>query len=97
MYNTPKGVMYFPENTKVIKTINSNWKELYESFIESPINNSSDKTMDDWFNEYGEKYGEEFESGLRNSLYDQLQRIYPNGVSQKLKINGTNYRTLLGG
>ena len=66
--------MYFPEKSKVIKTIDSNWKELYENFIESPLNNSRNKTIDDWFNDYGEKYGEEFESNLRNSFYDQVTK-----------------------
>lgn len=96
MYQSPKGVMYFPKDSKVKKVVKNEdqWSDLFGSFLSSPLGKG---TLDDYFEKVGDKRGPEIERRLRRGLYDFITKIYPIGSVIRININGKQYNTILKG
>ena len=96
MYQSPKGVMYFPKDSKVTKVVKNEeqWSNLFGSFLSSPLGKG---TLNDYFEKVGDKRGSEIEKRLRRGLYDFITEIYPIGSVIRININGKQYNTILKG
>jgi len=96
IYQSPKGVMYFPKDSKVIQTIEGeqSWSDLFGIFLERPVGG---RTLDEYFERVGEVRGEDIGNRLRSDFYDSLTKIFPVGSVRKIIIGGRQYGPIVSG
>ena len=96
IYQSPKGVMYFPKDSKVIQTIEGeqSWSDLFGIFLERPVGNT---TLDEYFERIGEVRGEDIGKRLRGDFYESLTKIFPVGSVRKIIIGGRQYGPIVTG